>query len=100
MRAQDLVNRNPVVFAGTAFVLGLVTGLALKDAGKQLFDRARTGLWHREHERTVTYDENLPESLGRREPAPYPGQPRFGGTGALGVSPASVAAPRPDELKS
>ena len=100
MRAQDLDRRNPVLLAGSAFVLGLVTGLALKDAGKQLFERARTGLWHREYERTVTWDENLPESLGRREPAPYPGQPRFGGTGALGVSPASVTAPRPDELKS
>ena len=38
----------------------------------------------------LTYDENLPEPLGRREPAPYTGQPRFGGTGALGVSPAAV----------
>jgi len=100
MRAQDLARGNPAVFAGSAFVLGLVTGLLLKGAGKQLFERARTGLWHREYERTVTYDENLPESLGRREPAPYPGQPRFGGTGALGVSPASIAVPRPDELKS
>jgi sugar (pentulose or hexulose) kinase len=53
----------------------------------------------REYERTVRYDENLPESLGRREPAPYPGQPRYGGTGALGVSPASVVATRPDEAK-
>jgi hypothetical protein len=100
MRTQDLARENPVVFAGTAFVLGLMTGLALKDAGKQLFERARTALWHREYERTVTYDENLPESLSRREPAPSPGQPRYGGTGALGVSPASVAALRPDELKS
>lgn len=100
MRGQDLNRSNPVVLAGSAFVLGLAAGLFLKDAGKQLYERARTSLWHREYERTVTYDENLPESLGRREPAPYPGQPRYGGTGAIGVSPASVASPRPDELKS
>lgn len=100
MPGQDLERRNPVVIAASAFVLGLVTGLFLKDTGKQLYERARNGLWHREYERTVTYDENLPESLSRREPAPHPGQPRYGGTGALGVSPASVAARRPEESRS
>jgi hypothetical protein len=98
MRTLDLERRDSVLVAGSAFVLGVVAGVFLKDAGKHLFERARAGLWHREYERTVNYDENLPESLGRREPAPYPGQPRYGGTGALGVSPASVTQ-RPDELK-
>jgi hypothetical protein len=100
MRAQDLNSRNSVVLGSSAFVLGLVAGVFLKDAGKHLYERARTSLWHREYERTVTYDDNLPESLGRKEPAPYPGQPRYGGTGALGVSPASLVTGRPDEPKS
>jgi hypothetical protein len=100
MSGQRLEARNPVVLAASAFVLGVVTGLFLKDAGKQLYERARGGLWHREYERTVKYDENLPESLGRREPAPHAGQPRYGGTGALGVAPASIVAARPEEPKS
>lgn len=99
MRGQDLGRRNPAVLAGSAFVLGLVGGLLLKGAGKRIYERARTGVWHREYETTHNYDSNLPESLGRREPAPYPGQPRYGGTGALGVSPASVAGARPEEQK-
>jgi hypothetical protein len=92
--------RNSLVLGGSVFVLGVITGLFLKDAAKHFYERARGGMWHRESERTVTYDENLPESLARREPAPYPGQPRYGGTGALGVSPASVVATRPDEADS
>ena len=42
---------------------------------------------------------DLPASLERREPAPYPGQPRFGGTGAIGVAPATVVTPRPEEAR-
>jgi hypothetical protein len=88
---------NPVVLAGSAFGLGVVAGLFLKDNGKQMYERARGVLGHRDYGPVLTYDENLPESLARREPAPHAGQPRYGGTGALGVSPASVAtAPRRD----
>lgn len=72
---------------GAAFALGLAAGFLLKDAAKHLYGRARTGQWHREYERTISYDQNLPEQLERREPAPRPDQPRYGGTGALGVSP-------------
>jgi len=99
MRRYSPEKSNSVVIAGSAFALGVVAGVVLKDAGKQIFDRARGALWHRGYERTVTYDDNLPESLGRREPAPHAGQPRYGGTGALGVSPALVASPRPEEPK-
>jgi hypothetical protein len=86
----DLVVVHPVVIAASAFALGLVTGLFLKDAAKQTYERARRSQTHRDYERTVTYDANLPDSLGRREPAQHAEQPRFGGTGALGVSPASM----------
>jgi hypothetical protein len=82
---------------GAAFALGLVTGLVLKEVGKEVSERIRGSLWHREYERTATYDENLPDPLGRREPAPEPGQPRYGGTGALGVSPDVAGAARTDE---
>ena len=75
------------VLIGSAFALGLATGLWLQGPAKRLYERARIGRWHREYERTVAYDQNLPEQLERREPAPRPDQPRFGGTGALGVSP-------------
>ena len=70
-----------------AFTVGLAAGLLLQGPAKRLLERARMGQWHREYERTVTYDQNLPEQLERREPAPRPNQPRFGGTGAIGVSP-------------
>ena len=80
---------NSVVLAGSAFALGLVTGLIVKGALKQMYELVRIGQWHRDYERTVAYDENLPDSLGRREPPPESGQPRFGGTGALGVHPAA-----------
>ena len=88
---------HPIVLAGAAFALGLATGLLLKGAGKQVYERVRAGQWHRDVERTVTYDENLPEQLGRREPAPHAGQPRFGGTGALGVPPTTVVTGRSEE---
>ena len=82
---------------GSAFALGVVVGLFLKTGAKQMQQHAQGGLWHREYERTVTYDENLPDSLERREPAPHEGQPRFGGTGAIGVPPATVATARPGD---
>jgi len=87
---MDERNRNSVVVAGSAFALGVVTGLFLKSAAKEIGDRARRYQSHREYERTVTYDENLPDSLGRREPPPHEDQPRYGGTGALGVHPAAA----------
>jgi hypothetical protein len=86
-----------IVLATFTFVLGLVTGLFLKGLGKQGSAPTRLSLWRRGSERTVTYDENLPDSLSRREPAPHAGQPRFGGTGAIGVSPSSVIAARREE---
>jgi hypothetical protein len=97
---QDLVVAHPVVLAGSCFVLGLATGMMLKDAARQIYARSRGGLWHREYERTRTYDENLPDTLARREPEPNTGQPRFGGTGALGTSPEAVVTARPQESKN
>jgi len=88
---------NPVVLASSCFALGLAAGLMLKGRGSQMYRGALNALWHRDYERTVEYDENLPESLTRREPAPHPAQPRFGGTGALGVSPAAAVTMRPGE---
>jgi hypothetical protein len=88
---------NGVVLAGSTFVLGLVTGMMLKDVAKRMYERTRNTLWHRGYSRTVEYDENLPEPLTRREPAPDTGQPRFGGTGAMGVSPAAARTARPEE---
>jgi len=85
--------RDSVVLAGSAFALGLVAGLALRGAARQMGERARHADWRRDYERTVEYDENLPDSLGRREPAPESGQPRYGGTGALGVHPAAADPP-------
>ncbi len=80
-----------LVLAGGAFALGLVVGLLAKGAAKQMSGRARAWRWQRQSKRTIDYDNNLPNQLERHDPAP--GEPRFGGTGALGVSPA--AAPRP-----
>jgi len=94
---HDGLVTHPIVLAGSCFVLGLATGMMLKDAARQMYRRARQGLWHREYERTRTYDENLPDPLARREPDPNTGQPRFGGTGALGVPPAAVRTARPEE---
>lgn len=88
MTGQDFEGK--LMLIGSAFALGLATGLLIKGGAREVLARTRRGQAHRDYERTVTYDENLPDSLGRREPAPHPGQPRYGGTGALGVSPAVV----------
>jgi hypothetical protein len=88
---------NRVVLAGATFALGLAIGMMLKDAAGQMYERTRNKLWHRGSSRTVEYDENLPETLTRREPAPDARQPRFGGTGAMGVSPAAARTARPEE---
>jgi hypothetical protein len=84
-----------LVRTGSGFALGLITGLFLKRAAKRMYERTRERLWHGDYERTVTYDENLPDSLSRREPLPQSGQPRYGGTGAIGVSPAAVLTAQP-----
>jgi len=78
------------VLISSGFVLGMVAGFLLKGVAKRAYKRARIGQWHREYEDTVTYPENLPEQLERREPAPQAGQPRYGGTGAIGVPPESA----------
>jgi len=88
MAGQNHGNR---VLIGSAFALGLGAGLLLKGIAERMFESARAQTWHRQVERTVTYDNNLPDQLERREPAPWPGQPRFGGTGAIGV-PAAAAS--------
>ena len=80
------------VLIGSAFALGLGVGLILNGVAQRLFDPARRRTWHRDVKRTITYDENLPDQLERREAAPWPGQPRFGGTGAIGVPSAAVSA--------
>jgi len=87
----------PVVLAGSTFVLGLITGMMLKDVARRMYERTRDTLWLRDFQRAVEYDENLPESLVRREPPPTTRQPRFGGTGAIGVSPAAVRTMPPEE---
>ena len=79
--------------AASAFVLGVVTGLFLKEVAQHGQQFARRKWAHREAERTVTFGDNLPDSLERREPAPEAGQPRFGGTGAIGFSPAAATDP-------
>ena len=78
------------VFIGSAFALGLAIGLLLQGPAKRLYEIARDARWRREHDRTISYDQNRPDQLERREPEPRAGQPRFGGTGALGVSPERV----------
>ena len=82
----------PLVIAASAFAAGVIAGMYMKGAATWAGRGVRRSLWRRQYDRTVTYDENLPDSLGRREPAPHPGQPRFGGTGAIGVSPVSGGA--------
>lgn len=79
--------------AGTAFVLGVVAGLVVKETAPRMWDTARRRYAHRKRARTVAFDQNLPDSLERREPQPAPGQPRFGGTGAIGFSPVVVEPP-------
>jgi len=81
--------------AGSTFVLGVVAGLFLREAVQRVREVARRKYAHREREHTIAFDENLPDALERREPAPEPGQPRYGGTGAIGFSPTVV--PRPSE---
>jgi hypothetical protein len=83
-----------VAWAASAFVCGVATGLFMREALQRTQELARRKRAHRELERTVTYDDNLPHVLERREPAPQAGQPRYGGTGAIGVSPAVGATPR------
>jgi hypothetical protein len=78
---------------GVAFGLGVAAGVVLKEAAQRTQNVAQRKLTHREREGTVSYDENLPETLERREPAPHEGQPRFGGTGAIGFSPAAAIKP-------
>ena len=80
--------------AVSAFAVGLAAGLLMRGGARELLERVRRGQAHRAYEDTVEHDANLPDSLGRREPAPHPGQPRFGGTGALGISPEAAAAAR------
>lgn len=87
------LRRSSVVPAASAFVIGVVTGLFLKEAVHRGQEFARRTWAHRESKHTMVYDENLPESLERREPAPEAGQPRFGGTGAIGFSPAAATDP-------
>ena len=78
--------------AASGFGLGVIAGLFLKKAAERTQELGRRIQARGENERTVTYDENLPDSLERREPAPHEGQPRFGGTGAIGFSPAAATA--------
>jgi hypothetical protein len=78
---------------GAAFGLGVAAGMVLREAVQRTQSAAQRKLTHRERELTVSYDENLPETLERREPAPREGQPRFGGTGAIGFPPAAAINP-------
>ena len=91
--ARQNVRWSSGALAASAFGLGVVAGVFLRDAIRRTQERVRDQQVHRENERTVTFDENLPDSLERREPAPQPGQPRYGGTGAIGFSPAAVTPP-------
>src|SRR5262245_26916629 len=76
-----------------AFMLGLAAGVLVRDSATRAYRRARVAQAHSEYERTATFDQNLPDQLGRREPLPQQDQPRYGGTGALGVSPIAAATP-------
>lgn len=97
MARQHLTGRFSKGYSGarvaTMFGAGVVAGFFLKDAVQRLQELAQRKWAHRERERTVAFGDNLPESLERREPAPEQGQPRFGGTGAIGFSPAAAATP-------
>ena len=97
MAGQNL-NWRSGALAASGFGLGVVAGLFLRKAAERTQELGRRKQAHEENERTLTYDENLPDSLERREPAPHEGQPRFGGTGAIGFSPAAATArPRDPE---
>ena len=91
MAGQNLRWRSGAL-AASGFGLGVVAGLFLKQAVERTQELGRRKQAHEENERTVTYEENLPDSLERRELAPQEGQPRFGGTGAIGFSPAAATA--------
>jgi hypothetical protein len=78
---------HPLLLAGSAFAIGMAAGFWLKAAAEKSRDAARRAWSHRQFERTITYGDNLPDQLARRE---QPDQPRFGGTGAIGVSPESA----------
>ena len=93
MAGQNLKWRSGVLVA-SGFGLGVIAGLFLKEALQRTQELAQRKQAHLDNERTVTYDENLPDSLERREPAPHEGQPRYGGTGAIGFSPAAARDPR------
>ena len=95
MARQNLTWRSGA-FAASAFGLGVIAGLFLKEVVQRTQELARHKQAHRENNDVVVYGENLPEPLERREPAPQQGQPRYGGTGAIGISPAAVTPP-PDE---
>jgi hypothetical protein len=84
-----------MVLAGSAFAAGLFVGMFGRGAARQMFEAVRS---RGANGRTARYDNNLPDQLERREPAG--GRPRFGGTGALGVSPAVVAATHPEQVSS
>ena len=81
----------------TTFGLGVVTGLFLKEALQRTQEVVRRRQTQLAQEGTVVYDANLPDSLERREPAPRAGQPRYGGTGAIGFSPAVAAEGNPSD---
>ena len=91
--AGQIYTRNGGTRAATLFVAGVVAGFFVKEAVQRMQQLARRKWAHRERERTVAFDDNLPDSLERREPAPQQGQPRFGGTGAIGFSPAAAVPP-------
>ena len=94
MAGQNLMRSASGQAAG--FLVGVVAGLFLKEAVQRIQERVRRKQTHLDYERTVSYDENLPDSLERREPAPEAQQPRFGGTGAIGFSPtAAMPGSRP-----
>ena len=77
----------------SAFIVGVAAGLFVREAIQWLQEAVQRKQTQLDHERTVVFDENMPEPLERREPSPEPGQPRFGGTGAIGFSPATVTPP-------
>jgi hypothetical protein len=87
--ADQRSEANAAVLVGSGVALGLILGMILKDAASEAVYRMRNRQWRREYKRSLAYRQNLPASLARREPPPEPGQPRFGGTGALGVHPAA-----------
>ena len=84
-------NGGRLILAGSAFALGVAAAPLVTRAARHIRERMRGAI--SADESTVSYDQNLPEPLGRREPAPQAGQPRFGGTGSLGVHPAAAGVP-------